>query len=58
MTRSMAKSKQADVPSIYPLKGENKKPEHVKQPEPIPEKDVLLLNYLNYLLYLMNYQNN
>ena len=31
MTRSMAKTKQADVPSIYPLKGEHKKPEHVKQ---------------------------
>ena len=29
MTRSM--SKQTDVPSIYPLKGEHKKPEHVKQ---------------------------
>ena len=26
-TRSMAKTKQADVPSIYPLKGEHKKPE-------------------------------
>ena len=26
MTRSMAKTKQADVPSIYPLKGEHKKP--------------------------------
>ena len=31
MTRSMAKTKQTDVPSIYPLKGERKKPEHVKQ---------------------------
>ena len=31
MTRSMAKTKQADVPSIYPLKGEHKKPEHAKQ---------------------------
>ena len=31
MTRSMAKTKQADVPSIYPLKGELKKPEYVKQ---------------------------
>ena len=30
MTRSMAKTKQADVPSIYPLKGEHKKPEHNK----------------------------
>ena len=26
----MAKTKQADVPSIYPLKGEHKKPEHTK----------------------------
>ena len=31
MTRSMAKTKQANVPSIYPLKGEHKKPEHTKQ---------------------------
>ena len=31
MTRSMAKTKQAEVPSIYPLKGEHKKPEHTKQ---------------------------
>ena len=31
MTRSMAKTKKADVPSIYPLRGEHKKPEHVKQ---------------------------
>ena len=31
MTRSMAKFKQADVPSIYPLRGEHKKPQHVKQ---------------------------
>ena len=31
MTRSMAKTKQADVPSIYPLRGEHKNPEHVKQ---------------------------
>ena len=30
MTRSMSKSKKADVPAIYPLKGEHKKPEHVK----------------------------
>ena len=30
MTRSMSKAKQADVPAIYPLKGEHKKPEHVK----------------------------
>ena len=27
----MAKTKQADVPSIYPLKGEHKKPEHAKE---------------------------
>ena len=31
MTRIMAKTKQADVPSIYPLRGEHKKPEHVRQ---------------------------
>ena len=31
MTRIMAKTKQADVPSIYPLKGEHKRPEHTKQ---------------------------
>ena len=30
MTRSMSKAKQADVPAIYPLVGEHKKPEHVK----------------------------
>ena len=30
MTRGMAKNKQVDVPSIYPLKGEHKNPEHVK----------------------------
>ena len=40
MTRSMAKTKQVDVPSIYPLKGEHKKPEHVKQPDPILDKNV------------------
>ena len=33
MTRSMSKAKQADVPAIYPLKGEHKKPEHVKLDE-------------------------
>ena len=41
MTRSMSKSKKADVPAIYPLKGEHKKPEHVKLPpvvEPIVEE--------------------
>ena len=32
MTRSMSKAKKADVPAIYPLKGEHKKPEHVKPP--------------------------
>ena len=32
MTRSMSKSKKADIPAIYPLKGEHKKPEHVKPP--------------------------
>ena len=29
----MSKAKQADVPAIYPLKGEHKKPEHVKPDE-------------------------
>ena len=33
MIRSMSKAKQADVPAIYPLKGEHKKPEHVKPDE-------------------------
>ena len=30
MTRSMSKSKKTDVPAIYPLKGEHKKPDNVK----------------------------
>ena len=30
MPRSMSKANQADVPAIYPLKGEHKKTEHVK----------------------------
>ena len=41
MTRSMSKTQKADVPAIYPLKGEHKKPEHVKPPpivEPIVEE--------------------
>ena len=33
MTRSMSKSMKTDVPTIYHLKGEHKKPEHVKQPQ-------------------------
>ena len=33
MTRSMSKAKQANVPAIYPLKGEHKKPEHMKSDE-------------------------
>ena len=33
MRRSMCKAKQADVPAIYPLKGEHKKPDHVKPEE-------------------------
>ena len=41
MTRSMAKTKQADVPSIYPLKGEHKKPEHVKQLQIGSDKEVI-----------------
>ena len=32
MTRSMSKTKKAYVPAIYPLKGEHRKPEHVKPP--------------------------
>ena len=39
MTRSMSKSKKADVPAIYPLKAEHKKPEHVK-PHVVEEKTV------------------
>ena len=38
MTRSMSKSKKADVPAIYPLKGEHKKPEHVKTPPVVEQK--------------------
>ena len=37
MTRSMSKSKKANVPAIYPLKGEHKKPEHVKTPTVIEQ---------------------
>ena len=33
MTRSMSKAKQADIPAIYPLKGEHKKPEYVNPDE-------------------------
>ena len=36
MTRSMSKTQKADVPAIYPIKGEHKKPEHVK-PLPVVE---------------------
>ena len=39
MIRSMSKSKKADVPAIYPLKDEHKKPEHVKTP-PVVERKV------------------
>ena len=39
MTRSMSKAKQSEVPSIYPLKGEHKKPEHVKPDEVRQEND-------------------
>ena len=38
MTRSISKSKKADVPAIYPLKGEHKKPEHVKTPPVVEQK--------------------
>ena len=37
MTRSMSKTKKADFPAIYPLKGEHRKPEHVKTP-PVVEQ--------------------
>ena len=37
MTRSMSKTKKTDVPAIYLLKGEHRKPEHVKTP-PVVEK--------------------
>ena len=39
MTRSMSKTKKADVPAIYPLKGEHRKPKHVKTP-PVVEQVV------------------
>ena len=39
MTRSMSKAKQANVPEIYPLKGEHKKPEHVEHVKPDEVKD-------------------
>ena len=39
MTRSMSKTKKADVPAIYPLNGEHRKPEHVKTP-PVVEQVV------------------
>ena len=39
MTRSMSKTKKADVPAIYLLKGEHRKPEHVKTP-PVVEQVV------------------
>ena len=38
MTRSMIKSENADVPAIYPLKGEHKKPKHVKTPPVVEQK--------------------
>ena len=38
MMRGMSKSKKADVPAIYPLKGEYKKPEHVKTPPVVEQK--------------------
>ena len=39
MTRSMSKTKKADVPAIYLLKGEHRKPEHVKT-SPVVEQVV------------------
>ena len=41
MTRSMSKFKKTDVPSIYPLKGEHKKPEHVKPPQEVQKQAVV-----------------
>ena len=40
MTRSMSKTKKADVPAIYPLKGEHRKPEHVKTPPVVEQVNV------------------
>ena len=37
MTRSMSKTKKADVPAIYPLQGEHRKPEHVKTPQVVEQ---------------------
>ena len=37
MSRSMSKTKKADVPAIYPLKGEHRKHKHVKTP-PVVEQ--------------------
>ena len=36
--RSMSKSKKADVPATYPLKGEHKKPEHLKTPPMVKQR--------------------
>ena len=44
MTRSMSKTKKADVPAIYPLKGEHRKPEHVKTPPVVEQVELLLRN--------------
>ena len=41
MTRSMSKSKKTDVPGTYPLKGEHKKPEHVKQSQDMQKETVV-----------------
>ena len=38
MTRSMSKSKKADVPAIYPLMGEHKKTEHVRPPPVVEQR--------------------
>ena len=37
MTRSMNKTKKADVPAIYPLKDEHRKPIHVKTPSVVEQ---------------------
>ena len=50
MTRRMSKSQKADVPAIYPLKGEHKKPEHVKPPPVVEQKWKKLQNKVDQLV--------
>ena len=49
----MSKSKKADVPAIYPLKGEHKKPEHVKTPPVVEQKWKNLQSRVNQLVKLL-----